>query len=62
MLQIHTREDVYEFAKEKKLPENSMLFTILKKHEEDRPFQIPIQGYYRKSLPSAGNEAWKNLR
>ena len=62
VLQIQTREDVYELAKEKKLPENSMLLTILKKHEEDRPFQIPIQGYYRKSLASAGNEAWRNLR
>ena len=62
VLQIRTREDVYELAKEKKLPENSMLFTILKKHEEDRPFQIPIQGYYRKSLPLAGNKAWRDLR
>jgi hypothetical protein len=62
VLQIQTREDVYQLTKDKKLPDNSMLLTILRKHAEDRPFQIPIQGYYRKALPSTGIEAWRNLR
>ncbi|MBI3839151.1 MAG: hypothetical protein HY288_14625 [Planctomycetia bacterium] len=60
--QIRTREDVYELAKSKHLPENSLLFTILIKSADDSPFQIPIQGYYRQALPERGMAAWRDLR
>jgi hypothetical protein len=62
ILQIKAREDVAELVKAKQLPENSMMFTVLKKSAGDHPFQIPIQGYYRKALSDSGMEAWRKLR
>jgi hypothetical protein len=62
ILQIRTREHVHELGKAKQLPENSMMLTVLKKSAADHPFQIPIQGYYRKALSESGMEAWRELR
>jgi hypothetical protein len=62
ILQIRERDQVYEYIKKRELPENSMLFTVLVKGPHDRPFQIPIQGYYRQSLSPIGMDAWQNLR
>jgi hypothetical protein len=62
ILQIKTREDVHTFVKAKDLPENSMLFTVLKKSAFDQPFQLPMQGYYRKALSESAMEAWRELR
>jgi hypothetical protein len=62
LVQIRTREEIYELARAKRLPENSMLFTVLSKDVVERPFQVPIQGYYRKSLPKSGMTAWEELR
>jgi hypothetical protein len=62
VLQIRAREDLYELVKANDLPENSMLFTVFRKPAVDVAFQIPIQGYYRGSLPSDGITAWRELR
>jgi hypothetical protein len=62
LLPIHTREDVYEFVKEGKLPENSVLFTAMKKDTVDRPFSIPTQAAYRSALSPKGVDAWRELR
>jgi hypothetical protein len=59
---ISGRSDVYDYARADKLPANSQLFVALRKALVDRPFEIPIQGYYRGILPPAGREAWMELR
>jgi hypothetical protein len=61
-LQVKDRNDVYEYAKAQKLPANSQLFVALRKGPSDRPFEIPMQGYYRGVLPASGTKAWQELR
>jgi len=60
--QIHAREDVYELAKAKQIPDNSVLFAVLLKDAQESPFRIPIQGYYGRSLTDSGMAAWQELR
>lgn len=62
ILQIRSRDEVHELAKAKQIPENTMLFVVLKKGDDDRPFRVPIQGYYRQSLSAAGMAAWTDMR
>jgi hypothetical protein len=62
MIQVRSRDHVYELAAAKQIPANSMLFTILRKGAEDQPFRIPIQGYYRGTLSQTGTTAWQDLR
>jgi hypothetical protein len=59
---ITAREDVHELAKSKLIPENSTLFTVLKRGPEDLPFQVPLQGYYARTLSETEVAAWKDLR
>jgi hypothetical protein len=59
---LNRREDVYQNAKAGKIPQNSNLFVALRKGMVERPFQFPIQGYYRGVLPPEGVEAWQGLR
>ena len=61
-LTVTSRQDVYELARDGKIPANSSLFVVFRKSLYDRPFQVPIQGYYRQALPEGGMEAWNNLR
>jgi hypothetical protein len=60
--QVDSREDLYDLAKAKKIPDNAMLFTILRKGDVEWPFRIPLQGYYRRALPESGMSAWNDLR
>jgi hypothetical protein len=62
IVQLETREMVHELVKEKKLPGNALLFTVLLKSQQDRPFQVPLQGYYGKTLSESGMTAWRELR
>jgi hypothetical protein len=62
VIQVRGRESLYELIRERKIPENSVLLTILRKSPDERPFQTPVQGYYRESLPEAGMAAWRDLR
>lgn len=61
-IQVRGREHLYELIRERKIPENTLLFAILRKNPEEGPFKVPFQGYYRESLPESGMEAWRNLR
>lgn len=58
---IESREHVHELAKNKRLPENSELFVVLRK-TTDAPFQIPVQGIYSNGLSEQAREAWATLR
>ncbi len=60
--QLQSRDQLYELARSKQLPDNAMLLTIFKKDPDDRPFEIPIQGYYRQALSERGIAAWTELR
>ncbi len=62
IVQLRDRETLYGLMRGKQIPDNAMLFVVMRKHAEDRAFQIPIQGYYRKSLPESGMAAWRELR
>ena len=62
VLPLTSREDVYEFANARKIAENTSLFVVFRKSLFDRPFQVPVQGYYRGVLPQSGIKAWKDLR
>lgn len=62
ILRLTAREDVYELAKAKRIPDNSMLCTVLIKGAVDRPFGYPTQGYYRDALSEVGTKAWSTLR
>jgi hypothetical protein len=61
-LRIPSRDTVYQLVKSNQLPENGMLFTVLIKHSHDRPFRVPVQGYYRHALSDVGMAAWRELR
>jgi hypothetical protein len=61
VVQVHSRDSVVDLAESKSLPDNAMLFTVLRK-ESDRPFEVPIQGYYRDALSDRQVKAWKELR
>lgn len=62
VIQVRSRDHVYELAAAKQIPANTMLFTILRKGAEDQPFRVPIQGYYRGALSQTGTTAWQDLR
>lgn len=62
VIPIKQREDIYTLAEGKRLPADSMLLTVLKKGPVDKPFQIPTQGIYAKTLPERGQKAWRELR
>jgi hypothetical protein len=59
---IDSRDAVYELVRKKQLPENGLLFTVMIKDGRDQPFEVPMQGYYNKSLSERGRAAWRELR
>jgi hypothetical protein len=62
VIPITSRQDVYDLARDGKIAANTSLFVAYRKSLYDRPFQIPVQGYYRGALPKTGAEAWMSLR
>ncbi len=62
LISIQRREDVYARAKAGEIPENAMMFTVLRKGTAEREFGIPQQGYYDQTLSPTGYAAWRELR
>ncbi len=62
LVQIRQREDVYRMAEAKEFPENSMLCVVLQKNQEDRPFRVPVQGFYGGGLTEEGMKAWRGAK
>lgn len=62
LVQLTKRESIIELVKQKSISENALLFCILKKPAEERPFRIPIQGYYAGIISQEAAQAWKTLR
>lgn len=61
IIRLDHRDHATQLAAEGKLPNNSMLFVVFRKLT-DRPFRIPMQGYYARRLSHAGMKAWGDLR
>jgi hypothetical protein len=61
IVQVERRETVHELSAAGRIGNNTMLFTVLRKRH-DRPFQPPVQGYYRGALSAAGQTAWREMR
>jgi len=60
-LPIWSREKMTELLLAGGVPDNAMLFVVLRKQQAG-PFVVPMQGYYSQSLSAAGKEAWEVLR
>ncbi len=56
-----SREQIHELATGKGLPENAMLWTVLRK-TTDASFRVPMQGYYSKTISDNASKAWMELR
>jgi len=61
IIQAESREHIYRLAQAGQIPNNAMLFVVLKKQREGE-FRVPMQGYYAQQLSDEGNKAWKELR
>ncbi len=58
---VWSREKMTELMISGAVPDNAMLFVVLRKKAAGQ-FRIPMQGYYAQSLSAAGKEAWEVLR
>lgn len=58
---VESREHIAKLVNAGKIPNNSMLFVVLRKRV-DLLFQFPMQGYYAQRLSEAGNVAWREQR
>jgi SAM-dependent methyltransferase len=63
IVQLKDRETILELARDKALGDNSLIYMILRRPAEVRPFKAPIQGYYAADAvsPEAARQ-WKALR
>jgi SAM-dependent methyltransferase len=57
---VESREAMTQLLTEG-LPDNAMLFVVLRK-VTNKPFFVPLQGYYAHSISEAAREAWEDLR
>ena len=61
IVRLENREHIQRLAAVGKVPNNAMLFAVLRKRG-NKPFRIPMQGYYAGVLGTNGNDAWRTLR
>ena len=62
MVHLTEREQVRKMAKNRQIGENAMLYAVLRRPEEEKPFQLPMQGFYAESISPEAKAAWKTLR
>jgi hypothetical protein len=62
VLRVVQRSDVVEYVRQGRIPASALLFVVLRQSRAKGPFQVPMQGYYRGSLPESGVQAWRDLR
>jgi len=62
LIQIHKREQTAAMAREEKIGHNALLYAIMQKDQQERPFSAPIQGYYSGAISEEASEAWRDLR
>lgn len=59
---VDGREALLERRRCDQLPDNSMLFVVMRKGADDTPFRVPIQGVYAGRVSESVQQAWGELR
>lgn len=62
LIQLQSREQVLEMAKNGQVGGNSLLYVVMVRPAELLPFRVPIQGYYAGAISREAEEAWRDLR
>lgn len=61
IIDISSREELSQAMLDGKIPNNAMLFVVLRKVREGA-FVVPMQGYYSRTIGESGRQAWEALR
>lgn len=61
LIEVVSREQIFELAGSRQLPSNALLFVALRK-QVAAPFRIPMQGIYAGTVSAETQEAWMALR
>lgn len=59
IIELDGRDHVSRLVAAGNLPNNAMLYVVFRKLFDD-DFKVPTQGYYARTLSSAGKQAWEN--
>ena len=62
MIQLETRDQIFELLNNGEINENSLIYTIFRKSAQETEFVFPIQGYYAKKVSQESRKAWKKFR
>ena len=62
MIQIQSREQILEMARNSSIDKNANLIVVLRRPEVEEPFRMPTQGYYAGAISQDASEAWLKLR
>ncbi len=62
IVQLQNIEQIHEMKKKGELRENSILYVVLRKPQDEKPFVLPMQGYYSGNLSETAAEDWQKLR
>ena len=59
---IQGRETLHHMAENGEIGANAMIFAALRKRGGQKPFKVPLQGYYGRRLDEASAKRWMSLR
>lgn len=59
--EVESREHLLELKRRDQLPDNAMLFVVMRKQDAET-FKIPMQGVYAGTVSEQAQAAWKGLR
>lgn len=59
--EAESREHLLELKRRDQLPDNAMLFVVMRKQDAE-PFKIPMQGVYSGAVSQQAQQAWRSLR
>lgn len=59
--EVTSREQILELRRTDRLPDNAMLYVVMRKQSADA-FQIPMQGVYSGKISKQAQSAWRELR
>jgi SAM-dependent methyltransferase len=62
IVQVQSREQLHAMARAGNLPNNAMLFVVLRKGAEEAEFRVPMQGVYSADASEETRKAWRELR
>jgi SAM-dependent methyltransferase len=62
LIRLEDRETLIRLARQGPLGNDSLIYVTLRRPDEARPFQVPLQGYYAGTLTEEAKAAWRELR